>query len=773
MWELPLPSTRQTGEVRAMVSSPSYNPNVYSTRFTPDMWKKILSNPFRIEVNRAIQGMYSPGSVFKTVMGMAGFSKGVITPSTTFYCSGSKVFFGSRFRCWKREGHGAVDFERAIKVSCDIYFYEVGALLGIENIHEFATKLTWGSSTKIDLPGEKIGLVPSEEWAEEQGRKWYPSETISVAIGQGPLLMTILQTTNMMAAVANGGRVMRPHVLKAVDLVQPDGGAERKRVVPAALSEVELQPDALKSVRAGLWKVVNEAGGTGSNARIEGLDVSGKTGTVQVIQQATWIRTESLPFKYRDHAIFASFAPRDDPRLAVVVFVEHGGHGGSDAAPLAKQIYQAYFRGQIDQNKLNLEDPETLEQIRRGDLPEPGTETKDAMIDSRSILRLDFNLLGTTLVIAAIGVMAIYSATYFTSGSFYVQKQLIWIAISLVLLAIAVSVEYRMLMDISPVLYGIAMALLVYLLVWGKVTANVQSWIHLGGGFQFQPSEFMKIFTALVLAKFFDSYNSAYLDLRSFAIVAGIVGAPVALIAIQPDFGTAATFVPLMAAAMFFGGIKPRYWVIALLIAAIAIPVGWNFFLKPYQQERLLIFLDPQRDPLGSGYQVTQAKIAIGSGGITGKGFTQGTQAKLEFLPARHTDFIFAVVGEEWGFVGVTIVLALYLFLIIQSLTIAKQSRDRGGSFLVICLISFFVFHILINVAMQIGLLPDDWNPAAADFVWGFVDDDVLPRDRADPERGLPEVRERLRHEKTRRTLWPSPIAPLESGTTRTDWDLS
>lgn len=365
----------RTGEVLAMVSSPAYNPNVYSRRFTPETWKTIVSNPFHLEVNRSIQGLYSPGSVFKTVMGMAGFSYGVITPSTTFHCPGSKVFFGRRFRCWKREGHGAVNFERGIKVSCDIYFYEVGARLGIQNIHDFAKKLSFGESTKIDLPGEKIGLLPSEKWAAEQGRQWYPSETISVSIGQGPILVTVLQTANMMAAIASGGKVYRPHVLKAVDQVQSNGSVERKRVVPTVLKEVELQPDALRSMREGLWKVVNELGGTGGRARIEGLDVCGKTGTVQVIEQATWIRSDALPFKYRDHAFFASFAPKDDPRIAVAVFVEHGGHGGSDAAPLAREIYQAYFRGEIEQDRFDLQDPETLERLRRGTLPQAGTET--------------------------------------------------------------------------------------------------------------------------------------------------------------------------------------------------------------------------------------------------------------------------------------------------------------------------------------------------------------------------------------------------------------
>ena len=168
---------------------------------------------------------------------------------------------------------------------------------------------------------------------------------------------------------------------------------------------------------------------------------------------------------------------------------------------------------------------------------------------------------------------------------------------------------------------------------------------------------------------------------------------------------------PLVGVVMFFGGIRLRYWLILILVGLIAIPAGYFYFLKPYQRERVMIFLNPERDPLGSGYQVTQAKIAIGSGGIHGKGFKNGTQAKLEFLPARHTDFIFAVLGEEWGFIGVVIVLGLYLYLIVQAMTFAKHARDRGGTFLCICLISFIIFHVFINVAMQIGVLPTTGIP--------------------------------------------------------------
>jgi rod shape determining protein RodA len=332
------------------------------------------------------------------------------------------------------------------------------------------------------------------------------------------------------------------------------------------------------------------------------------------------------------------------------------------------------------------------------------------MLRQRAFSLPDLNFLGTTLVLSAIGVLLIYSATYFNDpGLAIVHRQILWMIIGLCLMTVFLFVDYHVLFDAAPILYAIGIVLLVYLLVWGKLTANVRSWIHIGG-FQFQPSEFMKIFTALMLARFFDRHDRAYMNLRLFAQAMGIIALPVALIIVQPDFGTAATFFPLVAVAMYFGGIRWRIWVIAALVVLIAIPLGWTL-LKPYQKDRIGTFLNPDRDPLGRGYQVTQAKIAIGSGGIHGKGFKQGTQAKLEFLPARHTDFIFAVLGEEWGFIGVTIVLGLYLFLILQALTFAKNARDRGGTFLAICLISFFIFHVLINVSMQIGVLPTTGIP--------------------------------------------------------------
>ncbi len=317
---------------------------------------------------------------------------------------------------------------------------------------------------------------------------------------------------------------------------------------------------------------------------------------------------------------------------------------------------------------------------------------------------LDYNLLGTALVLTAVGCMLVYSAVHFSTDAKLFQKQVLWTAIGLVLMVICMTIDYHVLLELSPVLYSIGLVLLLYVLAFGRITRHVRSWIHIGS-FQFQPSEFVKIFTALLIAKYFSSNDRAYLTPRTFVVIMAIILAPAALIAIQPAFGSAATFVPLVAVAMFFGGIRWKVWVAMILALAIIAPVGWHF-LKPFQRERIMIFLNPERDPLGSGYQVTQAKIATGSGGITGKGFLQGTQVNLEYLPARHTDFIFSVLGEEWGFVGVTIVLTLYLYLILQSLRVAADARDRAGTFLVLSLIAFFIFHIIINVSMQIGVLP-------------------------------------------------------------------
>ena len=323
-----------TGEIRAMVSAPSYNPNIFSRRLDRDAWRNLIEAPEDPLQNRVIQNTYSPGSVFKIVMAAAGLSEGIIGAEETVWCGGSTRIYNRRWRCWKRGGHGHVALHRAIKESCDVYFYHLGKELGIERIAKYSRQLGLGRPTGIDLLGEREGLVPDPDWsARRRGTPWYPGETISVSIGQGPILVTPLQIAALMAAVATNGYQARPHVAESPSVEK---------------EQLTVEPWVFENIGAALWSVVNEQRGTGSAARVPGIEVAGKTGTVQVVAQETWIKNEDLPYEQRDHGWFASYATAGDKQLVVVVLVEHGGHGSTAAAPLAKRLYEIYFRDYLD-----------------------------------------------------------------------------------------------------------------------------------------------------------------------------------------------------------------------------------------------------------------------------------------------------------------------------------------------------------------------------------------------------------------------------------------
>lgn len=326
----------RNGEILAMVSSPSYNPNLFARRLQSHEWKALIEAPYHPLQNRAIQNTYSPGSTFKIVMATAGLTEGVVDEHSTVHCTGARSFYGRSFRCWKKGGHGTVDAHRALKLSCDVYFYLLGQKLGIERIARYSRIFGLGSPTGIEISGEKSGLVPDTAWSEKvRGHKWYPGETISVAIGQGPVLMTPLQMATLTAMVANGGYRVVPHFIQGQPTAPPE--------------HVPLDADALRLVREGLWAVVNEPGGTAyHSARVEGADMAGKTGTVQVIAQAARTDAKALPFKFRDHAWFTSFAPLENPRLVVVVFAEHGGSGSRAAAPIAQALHAKFLTPDLE-----------------------------------------------------------------------------------------------------------------------------------------------------------------------------------------------------------------------------------------------------------------------------------------------------------------------------------------------------------------------------------------------------------------------------------------
>ncbi|HJW15403.1 MAG TPA: FtsW/RodA/SpoVE family cell cycle protein, partial [Thermoanaerobaculia bacterium] len=318
--------------------------------------------------------------------------------------------------------------------------------------------------------------------------------------------------------------------------------------------------------------------------------------------------------------------------------------------------------------------------------------------------RLDLVVLGCAMGLASVGVLFIASTTGGGRLQGLATRQAIWIAVGLLGAVAAVVFDYRRLLKVSFALYVASLLPLLYLLVFGHRIANVRSWIRFGG-FQFQPAELAKITTALLVAYLFENEDDARLRLSTFVKLGVIVGVPFVLVFAQPDLGLALTFLPLLIVGFFFGRLPAKGWIGIAIAVAVLAGAAW-LFLKDYQKHRIETFLNPDSDVLKSGYQVRQSKIAVGSGGFSGKGFRAGTQSQLRFLPVQHTDFILAVIGEEWGFLGIILVLGLFATLVLRCLTLARVARDRGGVFLILALAGMLFFSVTINASMMIGLLP-------------------------------------------------------------------
>ena len=331
----------------------------------------------------------------------------------------------------------------------------------------------------------------------------------------------------------------------------------------------------------------------------------------------------------------------------------------------------------------------------------------------RSVLpvprRLDVVILFSAIALAILGILFVSSTTQGGRFQGLATRQAIWVLVGLGALVAAVLFDYRVLLKFSFVIYGVTLVPLVYLLFFGERIANVKSWIRIAG-FQFQPAELAKVAAALLLAYVFENEDDARMRAATFLKVGVIVAVPFLLVFLQPDAGLAATFLPLLGMALFFGGIPVRAWVAIFVVVALLAGVGW-FVLADYQKQRIGTYLNQESDVLGSGYQVRQSKIAVGSGGFAGKGFRAGTQSQLRFLPVQHTDFIFAVIAEEWGFLGVCLVLALFAILLLRALTLARVARDRGGAFLILAIASMLFFSVVVNASMMIGLLPTTGIP--------------------------------------------------------------
>jgi len=328
--------------------------------------------------------------------------------------------------------------------------------------------------------------------------------------------------------------------------------------------------------------------------------------------------------------------------------------------------------------------------------------------DRRLILNFDWTLLILVLIICTVGVLNIYSAGYSLSGvktnPFYV-KQLQWILIGFFCMSVAFCIDYRLISQYAYVLHGMAVFFLVIVFFYGYATHGSQRWITLGS-FSFQPSELVKLSLILALAKYFDDHKlTEGYHLRELLIPLLFLFVPFILILKQPDLGTGLILLIVSASIFLFVGIRLKSIACVLSLAVFMMPVGW-YFMKEYQRERVLTFLNPERDPLGSGYHIIQSMIAIGSGGILGKGFLKGTQTQLQFLPEQQTDFVFSVFAEEWGFLGAAILIVLFMSLILWALKISIHSRDFLGTLIAFGLASLLFWEIFINIGMVLGMMP-------------------------------------------------------------------
>jgi rod shape determining protein RodA len=328
------------------------------------------------------------------------------------------------------------------------------------------------------------------------------------------------------------------------------------------------------------------------------------------------------------------------------------------------------------------------------------------MFERRLYYHIDWALLAAVLALCAMGVVMIYSTTAdpTRATSHLYATQLYAIVIGLAAMGFMLALDYRTFTDKSHLIYIGLLALLVYVMFFGTVQMGARRWIGLRF-FNLQPSEFAKVGVALVLAKFFGE-NRGMPVWGDLAIGGALTCIPIALIAKEPDLGTAVTLVPVFLAVAYLAGMRLRILGLFFLCLLLAAPVAWRFALKDYQKSRISTFLDPSQDAKGAGYQQIQARITVGSGGLSGKGFKQGTQGQLRFLPVAHNDFIFSVLAEEQGFAGVLVALGLYLFVILRALEAARLAKDRLGSYLVLGVLASFTFQVIYNITMSAGLAP-------------------------------------------------------------------
>jgi len=349
-----------TGYLLIMASSPTFDQNAFVSGLSRKEWNALASNPDYPMTNRVIQAEYPPASTYKIVTAMAGLEEGAIDLKTTHYCPGYYALGNRVFRCWKKGGHGEVNVVRAIAESCDVFFYKVGEEIGVDKLASYARMGGLGERTGISLDNEGKGLIPTSEWKKKRiGESWQKGETLNVSIGQGFNLTTPLQMLVLTSAIANNGTLYQPQVVRRVETAD---GIEVKNIEPVVTGSLTINPNTMDIVKRGLWEAVNTRKGTARGIKLKQYSISGKTGTAQLIsskepEPGETGKEAEIADQYKPHAWFVAYAPSEAPRIAVAIIVEHGEHGSTAAAPIAKELIKTYLEKDAQEKLLaNLRD---------------------------------------------------------------------------------------------------------------------------------------------------------------------------------------------------------------------------------------------------------------------------------------------------------------------------------------------------------------------------------------------------------------------------------
>ena len=717
------------GAVLAMASSPTYKPSVYVGRVDPKKIEPLVNDKVAKEknypgINRVTSGVYPPGSTWKPVTALAAMQEHMLQPYQALQCTPTATYGLDKqeFRNWDPYVNQPMTLVEALARSCDTYFYQLGYQFYLEGdrgrnrMQQWARKFGFGVPTGFDLGGEQQGLVPTPAWRKKAfkgdwDRAWNPGNSIQLSIGQQDVQVTPLQMARFYAMIANGGKLVTPYVVSQVETAAPNGQSPvvERRFAPDPPKAVGVDPAAL-------------------NGRPRRPLLGGALDVRDVVRRVLELpdpdrRQDRNGREGRPAARVPGGAHRGS---VLVVRLRAGADRGAAHRRLRRDRER---RPRVDRGRAG--GAAGLREVlrREGREPDPGEHRlmivdagrqriplrRDAVDLAALVRRLDLVLLLAAAALVGYGLWAVAGITRFDvpgDPGYYVTRQAIAAALGGVGLVVAIAIPPSLYRRHWRVVYGVAIGLMVVVFGFAEAVRGSKRWIDIGP-LQFQPSEFGKVLFVLAIAGFLVERQRDLGRLRTVALALALGAAPMLLVFLQPDLGTALVYAAAFSAVLFVAGVRWLHLaLLGTLAATLVLGVLWFLpasgidVLKPYQTARLTGFANPDADPSGLTYNVTQSITAVGSGGIDGRGVDEASQTRFDYLPEHATDFVFASFAEQRGFFGTAILLLLYLLVVWRGLRVVTVAGDLYGAVVAGGLVFGFLFQVFVNVGMTMGIAP-------------------------------------------------------------------